>query len=123
MKKSFFVKALLFLCIAVCGAVCSYAAVLYSGMDLLLAGVVLTIALESVVTVNLGCKWWGFFLHLLWAGMFLALMCQYQLPTVDVGWQWYFLWGLLALRLLLLQPIYLKLLSDKPKNYEHNVLH
>lgn len=115
MKKSFFEKALHFLCIAVCGVICTHAAVSFAGMELLLAGVVLTLICDGALTTWLRYKWCGLSLHLLWACLFWRMTCYTHELSVDIDWQWYSLWGLFVVRILLLQPIYLYKISQNKK--------
>jgi hypothetical protein len=114
-KKSLFEKAIHFFSIAVCGTVCTYAAVSFAGMELLLAGVVFTLICDGALTMWLRYKWCGLSLHLLWAFLFWGMTCYTHELTVGINWQWYFLWGLFSVRILVLQPIYLYKISQNKK--------
>lgn len=113
-KKSFFDRVVKFLGLLVCGVICAYAAVLLGGLELLLAGVVITLFCDGSLTIWLRRKWLGMFIHLIWAGVFFAMVYQTREIDVDtVSWQWYALWGLLGLRVFVLQIIYLVVLRKK----------
>lgn len=107
-KTSFFDKFFVLVGLVVCGCICTIAAVQFGGMDLLLAGIVITLFCDGILTIWRRRKWIGLFVHLFWAGIFLAMVYQTRELVVDTDcWQWYLLWGILAFRLLILQPIYL----------------
>lgn len=112
-KKSFLDEVIHFLSVALFGVVCTYAAVSFAGMELLLAGVVLTLICDGALTIWYRRKWYGLIFHLIWAGLFWGMTCHTHELTVDINWQWYFLWGLLAFRVIVIQPIYLVKLSRK----------
>ena len=114
-KKSFFEKAMLFLGIAVCGAVSTYLAVLFAGIDLLLAGVVFTLICDGALTIWLRYKWYALLLHVLWACLFWGMTCYTHVLSIDINWQWYLLWGLFAFRVVVLQPFYLLRMSQSKK--------
>ena len=82
----------------------------FAGIELLLAGVIILMIIEGIVTVELRCKWIGFFYHLLCAVLFFLIYSSEH--SMFDGWQWCLLWGILAIRLVVLQPIYvIKILS------------
>lgn len=99
--------------LAIVGAILTFATYDLGGIELLLAGVVLALLIEGALTAMFSYKWYGLFYHLLWASIFY--WCYSKEQGVFEGWQWYLLWGLLVIRILVLQPIYLKKISKKPK--------
>ena len=106
-------KIVTFIALAIAGAVLAQVAFNEGGIELLLAGVVITLFMEGAMTIMFPNRWCGFVYHLLWAGVFYWY--NYKTQAMLDGWQWYLLWGLFVVRIVVIQPIYLVKISKKTK--------
>lgn len=97
--------------LVIVGMVLTRVAIDLGGIELLLVGAMVTLLMEGAMTIMLPNKWCGFVYHLLWATAFYCY--RPKDCSMFVGYQRNFLWLLLAVRILILQPIYLKVISRK----------
>ena len=103
---------------AIAGGILSYIIFELGGIEFLLAGIILTMVIEGVMTVTLPCRWVGFIYHLLWAAAFYFTHPNHLMLD---GWLWYLLWAVFVIRVVILQPVYLKEISRRAKKIKKYV--